>query len=645
MSPPVRLPTALQIALDHLGPRAVTIADVGARWGAEDAWFRLAPLARVIGFEPDPVECARLNAAFDPAECRFVPAALGRRVGPATLHLTHEPACASLFPPSAWMRERFPLLAPYIEPAGTATVPLTTLDHWAGAEGVSRVDFIKLDTQGSELDILTGGERLLATCLGVEAEVMFSPMYEGQPLFADVDAFLRARGFRLWRLDSLAHYSERPTARMGHDRRFGMVAYDSKPVYHPVGDGRLSWANAVYFRDRDEVGGDARSRLVLAALLEAAGDLAGSEACLVAAGVRPPADLPPSVSADLPPATPADPAAHLAPLPIEPVLKSRILMTVGCRDSDPIPKVPGAGGTFAAPDGTRYQLMHNGLKVVEDGYCGRWMTELIRLAHGHHEPQEEWAFHQLLKQVPAGGTMLELGSNWAYYSLWFGKEVPGARLLLVEPDAVNLETGRKNFALNGMSGEFVRASVGRTALPPRPFDTENGPNPQLVPEVCVDDLLEQFAVPRLEVLFADIQGAELDMLHGAERSIAAGRVRFVVVSTHHYLISRSPLTHEQCVAFVRDRGGHVLVEHGVGESFSGDGLIVASFDPADRHLPPIRVSRNWPSNSLFPEANHDLAAAWRAIDAARDAIADTAAYARLRAEHPILAARWPAPPG
>ena len=56
---------------------------------------------------------------------------------------------------------------------------------------MDRVDFIKLDTQGSELDILHGAGSLLDNCSGLQLEVMFSPLYEGQPLFADVDAYLR----------------------------------------------------------------------------------------------------------------------------------------------------------------------------------------------------------------------------------------------------------------------------------------------------------------------------------------------------------------------------------------------------------------------------------------------------------------------
>ena len=94
---------------------SITIADVGARWGATEAWFRLPGLARLIGFEPDAEECAQLNRQAGPHE-RFYPVALGKINGEATLHLTAHPACASLYPPSRAMLDRYPSLRPLMEP-------------------------------------------------------------------------------------------------------------------------------------------------------------------------------------------------------------------------------------------------------------------------------------------------------------------------------------------------------------------------------------------------------------------------------------------------------------------------------------------------------------------------------------------------
>ena len=140
----------------------------------------------------------------------------------------------------------------------------------------------------------------------------------------------------------------------------------------------------------------------------------------------------------------------------------RLEMTASCRDTDQIPKYPGAGGVFPGSEGL-LQRMHNGLHVVAGAYHGEWMAELIRRLGGHHEPQEELLFHSvlpLLKRGDSAPVMLELGSFWAYYSLWFRSVHPEGRNILVEPDPHSLEVGKRNFELNGFSGEFFHAAIG-----------------------------------------------------------------------------------------------------------------------------------------------------------------------------------------
>ena len=122
----------------------------------------------------------------------------------------------------------------------------------------------------------------------------------------------------------------------------------------------------------------------------------------------------------------------------------------------------------------------------------------------------------------------------------------------------------------------------------------------------VDAFLTLIGQPYVDVLLSDIQGGEAEMLEGAAGSIERGKIRFVVISTHHHSISGDALTHQKCLEFLRDRGALTLAEHSVAESYSGDGLIVASFQPEDRHIPPIMVSRNRSTNSLFRELEYDL---------------------------------------
>jgi FkbM family methyltransferase len=293
-------------------------------------------------------------------------------------------------------------------------------------------------------------------------------------------------------------------------------------------------------------------------------------------------------------------ALDIESLPLRDDEKWRIRMSLGCRDCDGIAKMPHAGQTFDGPRG-RYQLMHNGVRVIEDGYCGRWMTELIRLLRGHHEPQEEKAFHAVLRHLPPGSTMVELGSYWAYYSLWFQQAIPQASVHMIEPDPVNLELGRRNFAINGAVGHFYNYRIDRQSSPPARFFCERDRTERRIPSVSVDDFMAIAGLDRIDLLLADIQGAELAMLEGAARSLQSGKIRFLFVSTHHSMISHDEEIHRKCLDYLTACNAHVMAEHKVEESFSGDGLIVASCWPTDRCLPTVEVSRNAPTQSLFAE--------------------------------------------
>lgn len=307
---------------------------------------------------------------------------------------------------------------------------------------------------------------------------------------------------------------------------------------------------------------------------------------------------------------------YIENLPLDADLKRRIAIGLSCDDCQSIPKIAQAGETFSS-ENERYQLMHNGIKVVEDGYCGRWMTELIRLLHGHHEPQEEKVFHEVLSHIPDNSSMIELGSYWAYYSLWFNQQVRNAKIYLIEPDPNNLNIGKHNFALNDAEGEFHQYSIGRVSTDPKPFTCESDGQTRLIPEISVDDFISANKISFVEMLFADIQGAELNMLEGAANSISQGKIRFLFVSTHHHSISGDALTHQKCLEFLNKQNAHIIAAHNVTESYSGDGLIVASFQENDRSIAPVQISKNHPTNSVLRELEYDLDEAHREIKTLR----------------------------
>jgi FkbM family methyltransferase len=201
--------------------------------------------------------------------------------------------------------------------------------------------------------------------------------------------------------------------------------------------------------------------------------------------------------------------------------------------------------------------------------------------------------------------MMELGAFWAYYSLWMLDRIPDTRVILVEPDPNNLAVGQTNLALNDRHAEVFQAAVGSAAELPQPFVCESDRQTRLVPTESLPSLLERFATERIDVLLLDVQGAELAFLEGG-REVLEEHVRFIMVSTHHHSISGDPAMHQRCLQLLIELGAHVIAEHTVAESFSGDGLIVASFDQRDAQLSvPISYARA--SESLFGDPLDDFA--------------------------------------
>jgi FkbM family methyltransferase len=293
--------------------------------------------------------------------------------------------------------------------------------------------------------------------------------------------------------------------------------------------------------------------------------------------------------------------ARLAPLadPVSRDTRFRIEMTVGCGDCAAIPKVLNAG-RIVTEDGERVQIMHNGTKVLAGGYHGEWMSEIIERLRGHHEPQEEAAFHEVLRHVPAAATMIELGGFWSYYSLWFLRQHAGTRrAVVVEPDPHHIAIGRTNARLNECEIEFVQASVGGEGIRECIFQAETAGEIK-IPQVTVPQLLAERGIATLDVLHCDIQGAETDVLQSCLPLFAEQRIRFCIVSTHSHQISGDPLTHQRCLSSLKSAGAQILAEHDVHESFSGDGLIVAHFGDELAAWSPLNLSYNRYSTSLFP---------------------------------------------
>lgn len=230
-----------------LAEQPLTFIDIGARGGTHHLVRPAAGRVAVLAFEPDPEGYETLlneAASGTPwAHFRVEPAALAGREGRMPLHLLAVPTNHSLLPPNEAFTRRYAMEK--FAKTGEIEVEATTLDrvvfadHGPGGQGngphrgLPWGEFIKLDTQGSEYDILTGAERTLReTTVAVFCEVEFCELYQGQKLFSDVEGFLRERGFSFF---GFLNFAGRSRKQLDKRTRLGRE--------------RALWADALFFKD------------------------------------------------------------------------------------------------------------------------------------------------------------------------------------------------------------------------------------------------------------------------------------------------------------------------------------------------------------------------------------------------------------
>jgi FkbM family methyltransferase len=223
----------------------LVVMDAGARGGYNRIWNFFGDQFRVVGFEPDAAECARINAENGGGRHVFYPVALDQARGRRAMNLTRFAAGCGFY-------DNTPLFSRVqngdnVIVTGQAEVATEAFDNIVDAESIENVDFVKLDAEGAELDILQGCERLLqrGAVLGVEFECRFQKAPEDAPVFGEIDAFLRSRGFTLFDLDT-HHFSRRQLPLpMAWDYRDD----EGNPVPGPTTDGQVITGDALYFRD------------------------------------------------------------------------------------------------------------------------------------------------------------------------------------------------------------------------------------------------------------------------------------------------------------------------------------------------------------------------------------------------------------
>jgi FkbM family methyltransferase len=172
------------------------VLDVGAARGGFARELREFGYAgRIVSFEPIAAAYADLTAAAagDP-KWRCVHSALGRTAGAQTINIASNSDSSSLLP----MAEEHRSAAPHVDYVGAEEISVARLDDVAPEHLASATrPFLKIDTQGFEREVLAGGPETLATCVGLQLELSFVPLYSGGMLVDEAISFAYDHGFRM----------------------------------------------------------------------------------------------------------------------------------------------------------------------------------------------------------------------------------------------------------------------------------------------------------------------------------------------------------------------------------------------------------------------------------------------------------------
>ncbi|MCA9562617.1 MAG: FkbM family methyltransferase [Myxococcales bacterium] len=183
----------LREALKHF--EVDTTLDVGANLGQFAGQLReLGYSRRIVSFEPAPnaYEEASRQAAEDP-DWDVVNLALGATDGTLELSVFPQSSLNTLLEINEFGAER------YSHATGTVSVQVATLDDLMREQRFgldsARSIFLKMDTQGFDLEVLKGAKKTLEKVTIIQTEASVVPIYKGMPTYIESMQVLDSLGF------------------------------------------------------------------------------------------------------------------------------------------------------------------------------------------------------------------------------------------------------------------------------------------------------------------------------------------------------------------------------------------------------------------------------------------------------------------
>ena len=210
----------------------LAVVDVGASGGLCEPF---ASSKNIIAILFDPDTRAPLPKEEKQSYGRVItfPVALSEKEQTVSFHLASDQECSSCLKPNLFVVNRY-VYPERFYTAKSIDLKAQSLDYCLREVNIVP-DFIKIDVQGFEYEVLQGAKDSVQAACGLLLEVEFEPLYKNQKLFPQIHELMRANGFELFDLQ----------------RCF----YKRKLLGRPKQKGQLVFGNALYLRPPEKLAG------------------------------------------------------------------------------------------------------------------------------------------------------------------------------------------------------------------------------------------------------------------------------------------------------------------------------------------------------------------------------------------------------
>ena len=173
------------------------LVDIGASGSPPEIWRTISRRSIYVGFDPDLREMREIPEGEYHRSFILNAAVTAQGGGEARFFLTKSPYCSSTLPPDHESLSDF-LYSDLFQVERAQQVPAVTLDEALARLSLDRVDWLKLDTQGTDLRIfksMAGDSRRRVLALDIEPGLIDA--YRGEDLFVESHRELTREGFWL----------------------------------------------------------------------------------------------------------------------------------------------------------------------------------------------------------------------------------------------------------------------------------------------------------------------------------------------------------------------------------------------------------------------------------------------------------------